>query len=64
MVTVATCIGNSVVNLTVTVTERADLAKFYYNLKDGVLWDTNMDEAQKARVRNMFSQLYGVFDQD
>lgn len=55
-------IGDAVVRLEVGRLERENLKKFFYNLKDGVAWDSNMSPGQRAQVANLFSQLYDVFD--
>jgi len=56
--------GEAVIYVTASRLERDDLQKFFYNLKDGVAWDANMDVNQRARVANMFSPFYDVFDAD
>lgn len=54
--------GDAVVRLEVSRVERDRLKQIFYNLRDGVAWDANMDANVRAQAANLFSALYDVFD--
>lgn len=54
--------GDAVVRLEVSRQDRDRLKQVFYNLRDGVAWDANMDANVRAQAANLFSSLYDVFD--
>lgn len=56
--------GDAVIRLELSRLERDNFKQFFYNLKDGVAWDSNMPTNQRAQLANLFSALYDVFDEE
>lgn len=54
--------GDAVVRLEVSRQDRDRFKQVFYNLRDGVAWDANMDANVRAQAANLFSSLYDVFD--